>query len=59
MKNSKGVKIIIIIMMYMHNPDTVSENATHKLLWNVETQTDHLISARRLDFIMIKKGEFA
>ena len=34
---------------YMHNPASVLENDTHKLLWNI--QTDHLISARRPDFI--------
>ena len=33
---------------YMHNPEPVRENKTNKIFWNFETQTDHLISARRL-----------
>ena len=40
---------------YMHNPAPVLENDTHKLLWDFNIQTDHLISARRSDLIMIKK----
>ena len=28
---------------------------THKLLWDVDIQTDHLISAKRPDLIIIKK----
>ena len=40
---------------YMHNPEPVLENDSHKLLWNFNIQTDHLISARRPDLIIIKK----
>ena len=40
---------------YMHNPAPVLENNTQKLLWDFDIQTDHLISARRPDFIIIKK----
>ena len=47
----------------MHSPATVLENDTHKLLWDFNIQTDHLISARRPDLIVInktkKKREFA
>ena len=39
----------------MHNPAAVLENYTHKLLWDVDIQTDHLILARRPDLIIIKK----
>ena len=39
----------------MHNPAPVLENATHKLLWDFNIQTDHLIPARRPDLIIIKK----
>ena len=39
----------------MHNPAPVRENATHKLLWDFDIQTDHLISARRPDLIIIDK----
>ena len=40
---------------YMHNPAPVLENNTHKLLWDFDKQTDHLISARRPDLIIINK----
>ena len=39
----------------MHNPASVLENDTHKLLWDFDIQTDHLISARRPDLIIINK----
>ena len=39
----------------MHNPAPVLENATHKLLWDFDIQTDHLIPARRPDLIIINK----
>ena len=41
----------------MHNPESVQENETHKLLWGSVIQTDHLISTRRPDLIIIKKKE--
>ena len=40
---------------YMHNPAPILENDTHKLLWDFDIQTDHLISARRPDLIIIYK----
>ena len=40
---------------YMHNPAPVGENNTHKLLWDFDIQTDHLISAKRPDLIIINK----
>ena len=40
---------------YMHNPAAVLDNDTHKLLWDFDIQTDHLILARRPDLIIIKK----
>ena len=39
----------------MHNPAPVPENDTHKLLWDFNIQTDHLILARRPDLIIINK----
>ena len=39
----------------MHNPAAVLENDTHKLLWDFDMQTDHLISARRPELIIINK----
>ena len=40
---------------YMHNPEPVLENDTHKFLWDFNIQTDHLHSARRADLIIINK----
>ena len=40
---------------YMHKPASVPENDTHKLLWDFDIQTDHLISAQRPDLIIINK----
>ena len=40
---------------YMHNPASVLENAKHKLLWDFNIQTDHLIPARRPDLIIINR----
>ena len=42
---------------YMHNPEYVLENETHKLLWEFEMQTDHLISVWRPDLVIVKKKE--
>ena len=38
---------------YMHNPTSILDNDTHKLLWDFDIQMDHLISARRPDLIII------
>ena len=40
---------------YMHNLAPLLENDTHKFLWDMDIQTDHLISARRPDLLIIKK----
>ena len=40
---------------YIHNPAPVLENYTQKLLWDFDIQTHDLISARRLDHIIINK----
>ena len=39
----------------MHNPAPVLENNTHKLLWDFDIHTDHQISARRPDLIIMNK----
>ena len=39
----------------MHNPAPVLENDSHKLLWDFNIQTDHLIPTRRPDLILINK----
>ena len=41
--------------LYMLNPESVREDETHKLLWDFEIQTDNLISARRLELVIINK----
>ena len=40
----------------MHNPGFVLENKTHKLFWNFQKQTDHLISARRPDLVIVNNN---
>ena len=43
---------------YMHNPESFPGKETHKLLWDFEIQTDHLISARWPDLVInYKKKE--
>ena len=39
----------------MHNAAPVRENDSHKLLWDFNIQTDHLIPARRPDLIIINQ----
>ena len=43
----------------MHNPAPVLENNTHELLLDFVIHTDHLISARRPDLIIINKKKRA
>ena len=40
---------------YMHNLDSVLENEMHKILWDFEIQTDHIIFARRPDLVIVNK----
>ena len=40
---------------YKHNSESVLENDIQKLLWDFEIQTDHLVSARRPDLVIINK----
>ena len=42
---------------YLHNLAAVLENETHKLLWDFDIQTDHLISVWRPDLLVINKKE--
>ena len=39
----------------MYNPTLVLENDIHKLLWDFDIQTNHLILAKGPDFIIINK----
>ena len=38
---------------YMHKPEAVPKNGRHKIFCDSETQTDHLILARRPDMVII------
>ena len=49
------VKFDLTKKWYMHNPASVPENVIHKVLWDFDIQTYHLISARRLDLIVINR----
>ena len=40
---------------YMHNPESVREKETHKLHWYFDIETNHVISARPSDIVIIKK----
>ena len=39
----------------MHNQESVLANETQKRLWDFDVQTDHLISARLTDLVIITK----
>ena len=36
-------------------PEFIQENEMHKLLWNFDIQTDHLITDRQPDLIIVNK----
>ena len=38
---------------YMHKSKSLLVNETHKILWDFDIQTDHLILARRLNLVII------
>ena len=44
---------------YMDNPESILENEMHKVVWDFEIQTDHIISVRRPDQVIVnnKKRE--
>ena len=41
----------------MHNPESILENETHKVLWDLETQMDHLISVTRPDLVRVNNNK--
>ena len=41
----------------MYNPKSILANGTHKHLWDFEIQTDHPISDRRPDLVVVNKKE--
>ena len=42
---------------YEHEPDTVLENESYKILWDMNLQCDYVIQARRPDIVVIDKKE--
>ena len=54
---AKNQTVIIIIIIIMHKPESVRENATYKVLQVFEIQTDHLILARRPNLELIREKE--
>ena len=41
--------------MIIHNPESILENETQKILWDFEIQIDHLFPARRPDLVIVNK----
>ena len=41
----------------MHNPESVLENEMLKILWDFEISTDHVISTRRSDLVIVNKNK--
>ena len=39
----------------MHKPESVPESQTHKILWDFEMQTDHPITTRIPDQVLMNK----
>ena len=40
---------------HIHNPESILENETHKIPWDLEIQMDHVILVRRPDLVVVKK----
>ena len=53
----KKLKLNHTTKWYTHKPESVLENEVHKILWDFEIQTDHLIPARRPDLVVINKKQ--
>ena len=43
------------IKCYMHKRESILENEMHRILWDFDIQTDHLILSKRPDLLIIKK----
>ena len=42
---------------YLHNPQSVSENDNHNLIWDMNIQCDNIILKRRPDIVIVNKKE--
>ena len=44
-----------VIHQELFKPESIQVNGMHKILWDFQMQTDHLIPSRRPDFVLINK----
>ena len=51
----KKLRLELAEKWYIHKPEFFQENEAHKILWDLEIQTDHPIQAIRLDQMIINK----
>ena len=51
----KKFKFVHSNKWYMHNPESVLEKETHKILWDFEIPMDLLFSARKSDLVIVNK----
>ena len=49
----KGKSLEIVQEIKMHKSESIRENEAHKIIWNFQMKTDHLIPARRPDLVLI------
>ena len=40
---------------YLHNPQTVTENVNHKVMWDMKIQFDNVTEERKLDIVIANK----
>ena len=52
---SKKFKLDLSNKWSIHNPESIRENETYKVLWDFEIQTDHRILASRQDLVILNK----
>ena len=52
----KKFKFDLTSKRYRHSPQSLRENETHTILWDFVIQTDHLISARRPDLVIVNNN---
>ena len=53
----KKFKFNHTIKWYMYNPESDQKNETFKILWDFEIQTDHLVSPRLPDQVIVKNNK--
>ena len=49
----KKLKFYHTAKRYLHKPESIPENKMHKILWDFQIQTDHLIPTRRPNLVII------